>query len=154
MKKCLLFVIPLIVIAGCATIMHGTKQQIGFSSTPSGATVMVDNSEKGVTPVIVKLSRKSNHIVKMVVPGYKPYEATITRGTSGWVWGNIVFGGLIGLVVDAISGGIYKLKPEQVEAILAKEGASITKDGDVIYVTVVLTPDPSWEKIGALEVAQ
>jgi uncharacterized protein YceK len=153
MKKFLLLAIPLIVIAGCATIMTGTKQQVGFSSTPSGGSVMVDNSEKGVTPVVLKLSRKSNHTVKIAVPGYKPYEMTITRGTNGWVWGNLVFGGLIGLVVDAISGGIYKLKPGQVEAVLAKEGASITKEGDVIYVAVVLTPDPTWEKIGALEVS-
>ena len=154
MKKYLLLVIPLIVIVGCATIMHGTKQPIGFSSTPSGATVMVDNSEKGVTPVIVKLSRKDHHVVKIVVPGYKPYEATITRSVSGWVWGNVLFGGLIGLGVDAISGGLYKLKPEQVETILAKEDASITEDGDIIYVAVVLTPDPSWEKIGELEVSR
>jgi hypothetical protein len=32
------------------------------------------------------------------------FEATVTRSVSGWVWGNVVFGGLVGLAVDAISG--------------------------------------------------
>jgi hypothetical protein len=31
---------------------------------------------------------------------------------SGWVWGNIAFGGLIGLGVDFISGGAYQLYPD------------------------------------------
>lgn len=103
---------------GCATIMHGTSQEIGVSSTPSGATVSVDNMSMGETSTFVNLSRGDNHIVKVEMPGYVPFEMTITRQTSGWVWGNIVFGGLIGLLIDAGSGGLYDLNPEQVHCEL------------------------------------
>ena len=82
--------------------------------------------------------------------GYLPFDATITRSTSGWVWGNIVFGGLIGLAVDAISGGLYKLKPEQVEAELASQGMGSRLQGSDIIITVVLEPNPDWEKVGNL----
>lgn len=142
--------LAVLLMCGCATIIHGGSQDIGFSSTPSSAKVMVDNNPVGQTPVITKLSRKDNHIVRMELEGYKPFEATLTRGTSGWVWGNLVFGGIPGLAIDAISGGLYKLTPEQIAAQLARQGASVQSEEDAIYIGVVLQPDPEWERVGAL----
>jgi hypothetical protein len=137
-------------ISGCATIIHGTRQDVSISSSPSGADVWVDNSQVGQTPVIAHLSRKDSHIVKLVLPGYQPYETTITRSVSGWVWGNIAFGGLIGLGVDAISGGIYKLSPEQVSGELAgQRAAGLSTDG--IYILVAMKPQHGWELVGQLQ---
>ncbi len=141
----------IVVFSGCATIMQGTTQSVGIASTPTGATVTVDNIEKGRTPIVVELKRKDHHFVKIEMPGYMPYETTFTRSTSGWVWGNIVFGGLIGLAVDAMAGGLYKLTPVEINAVLAKEGVSSLYRKDSLYVAVVLNPDPNWEKIGQLE---
>lgn len=148
--RALLVSLVMVFSTGCATIMHGTAEDIGLSSTPTNARVMVDNHEVGKTPTVVKLSRKDNHIVRMELDGYQPFEATITRGTSGWVWGNLVFGGLIGLVVDATSGGLYKLTPEQIAGQLAKQGALVTPRRDGIYVAVVLHADKGWQRIGAV----
>jgi len=149
-----LILVPLFVIAGCCTIMQGASQDVGISSTPTAASVTIDNAERGKTPMVATLRRKDNHVVKIELPGYLPYETTITRSTSGWVWGNIVFGGLIGLAVDAISGGLYKLKPDQVAGVLSKQNAEIRKIDDIIYVIVTLNPDPAWEKVGDLKVLQ
>jgi len=135
---------------GCATIMHGSSQEIGFQSQPSGATVFVDDRLVGETPTFAELRRGSKHTVRFELGGYQPHEAVITKGTSGWVWGNIVFGGLIGLAVDAISGGMYKLKPEQVEAELQSTGQSELNQRSDMIILVVLEPDPSWERIGTL----
>lgn len=137
------------IVAACATIMHGTNQEVGLSSTPTNARVTVDNKPLGNTPVVAKLSRKDNHIVRFDLDGYQPFEATLTRRTSGWVWGNIVFGGLIGLAVDAISGGLYKLTPEQIAGTMPSQTAAVTADG--LYIAVVLRPDASWERIGQLD---
>ncbi|MBU4305276.1 MAG: PEGA domain-containing protein [Candidatus Omnitrophica bacterium] len=145
-----LLVIPAM-LAGCATIMQGTTQEIGISSTPTGATVKINNQEKGKTPIILDLKRKDNHIVTIEMPGYMPYEATFTKSVSGWVWGNIVFGGLIGLVVDFAAGGIYKLTPTELKAVLQKEGVSSLYRKDALYVAVVLEPNPNWEKVGQLQ---
>jgi uncharacterized protein YceK len=139
-----------ILIVGCASIMHGTRQNIGISSSPTGASVTIDNVPHGITPVIADLKRKDNHIVKIEMKGYKPFEATLTRKVSGWVVGNILFGGLIGLAVDAITGGLYNLTPDQISATLLKEGVGFLYKEDSIYIMVVFKPDPGWRKIGAL----
>jgi hypothetical protein len=141
-----------VLLASCASIIHGTSQDIGISSSPTGAKVTIDNQLGGNTPYVAKLSRKDNHIVKIELDGYQPAELTLTKSVSGWVWGNIVFGGLIGLAVDAISGGLYNLTPDQLQATLAtqtKTSLAATKDG--IYVVLVRTPAPEWAKVGQLE---
>lgn len=151
MLRSSLYAVALLSLAGCATIIHGTSQDVGFSSTPSAATVSVDNVEVGKTPVITKLSRKDNHIIKVQLAGFQPFEATVTRSVSGWVVGNLVFGALPGLVIDAISGGLYKLTPEQVAAQMALQGASVTRGDHGLYVAVVLHPDSTWERVGSLQ---
>ena len=78
-------------MSACGTIMHGTSQDIGFQSSPSSAKLTVDGILKGQTPAVVPLARKRTHIVRLELDGYQPYEATITKSASGWVWGNIVF---------------------------------------------------------------
>jgi uncharacterized protein YceK len=138
-------------LTGCATIMQGTTQGVGISSTPTGAKVSVDNLEKGSTPLVVELKRKDNHIIKIEMAGYFPHEATLTRSTSGWIWGNLAFGGLIGLVVDAMTGGMYKLEPKEIAAVLRDNKQGAIHNNDMLFVAVVLEADPAWEKIGQLE---
>ena len=140
-----------VALGGCCSIIHGTKQDVGISSAPTGATVRIDNVPSGNTPLVAKLTRKDTHIVHVELPGYQPFDATVTRGVSGWVWGNIVFGGLIGLAVDAIDGGMYNLTPEQVSATLSANHASGTRTPDGVYLFAVLQPDPSWQKVGQLQ---
>ncbi len=143
--------ITVLSLSGCATIMHGTHQDVGISSMPTGASVSIDDETQGVTPVVAKIKRKGNHVVKIQMTGYLPFETTLTHSVSGWVWGNVAFGGLIGLAVDAISGGIYKLTPEQVSGSLQSGRASTLKQAGGLYVVAVLEPQPDWVKVAQLQ---
>ena len=138
-------------LGGCASILHGGAQDVSIASQPSGASVSVDNLAVGKTPVVAKLKRKDKHTIVVSLDGYQPFELTTTRSTSGWVWGNILFGGLIGLAVDLSTGGAYKVNPAQVNAALAATHASATFGDGTLYVILVRTPDASWQKIGQLE---
>ena len=140
-----------IALTACASIMHGTSQDVGISSTPTSASVTVDNTAQGQTPFVAKLSRKDNHIIHIAADGYQPADLTLTRSTSGWVWGNLLFGGLIGLAVDAISGGLYKLTPDQLNATLTKQSASVAPTKDGFYVVLVPVAEKGWLKIGQLQ---
>lgn len=148
--KCFIGFSTLTSLTGCATIMHGTRQSVGIASNPSDASIWVDRKYVGNTPMIVEMSRKDNHIVRIELQGYQPYEATFSRQISGWVFGNIVFGGVIGLAVDAISGGLYMLTPDQVQAELRSNHMAYSKKSNDSCILVVLEPNPSWKKIGNL----
>lgn len=138
-------------LAGCATIMHGKTQSVGISSIPEGATVTVDNQPVGTTPVFADLKRKDEHVVRISLEGYTTATLTLSRKTSGWVWGNILFGGLIGLAVDAITGGLYKLEPEHLSATMLREQSTALNNNEGVYVITVLKPRSDWVKIGQLQ---
>ncbi len=140
-------------MTSCATIMHGTRQSVGIASNPTDASVWVDRNFVGSTPIIVDMSRKDNHIVRLELEGYQPYEINFSRQLSGWVFGNIIFGGFIGLAVDAVSGGIYMLTPDQVQAELRGNSMAHSKNYKDSFITIVLEPNPSWKKIGNLVAA-
>ena len=152
MKKVAVLVILALCLTfgSCASIIIGTSQQVSISSSPSGALITDNGAPLGKTPLAVKLKKKTHHLIKIELEGYAPYEVPIIRKTSAWIAGNIIFGGIIGLVVDAVTGGMYMLKPEQIQAELKKQGASITSADDTLIVAVVLKPDPTWQKIGQL----
>ncbi len=130
--------------------MQGTTQEVGISSNPSNASITINGQNMGNTPMIVDLKRKNSYMVRFELTGYETFETNLTRKTSGWVWGNIVFGGIIGLVVDASAGGMYKLTPEQISAEMRGQTSEfhITQEG--IWIAVVLKPKGEWEKIGTL----
>jgi hypothetical protein len=142
--------LALTMVSGCATVANGTHQSIGISSNPSNAFVWVDQNYVGTTPIVVGMSRKDNHVVTIELEGFEPYEAVFTRKLSGWVFGNIIIGGFIGLAVDAISGGIYKLTPDQVQAEMYAHDMAYSKRYADSYIAVVLQPNPAWEKVGNL----
>lgn len=137
-----------ILLTGCATIMHGTQQNMGISSNPTNANVWLDGYYVGNTPMVVKMARNKDHIVHMELPGYLPQDMIVTKEISAWVVGNLVFGGVVGLVVDALTGGIYVLTPEQLNSHMCRIGhMQMSNDS---YYGVVLESDPEWQKVGAL----
>ncbi len=83
--------------------------------------------------------------------GYQTYETTLKRKLDGWIFGNILLGGIIGIVVDAASGSMYSLSPKDVTVELTKSTATNHQTKDGIYFSVTLQPDPHWQKIGQLE---
>lgn len=145
---------------GCASIIHGPIQTVDFTSQPVGAKLTIDGKEYGMTPKSVDLRRKGRikgeskekkaYNVKIELEGYFPYELKVKREVEGWFFGNILFGGLIGIIIDASNGSMYKLTPDQVIATLGKTTTLNEKGDDKIYIAISLTPDASWEKIGEL----
>ena len=100
-----------LMLSGCASIVHGTSQNETFRSVPTGAQVKIDGQSYGNTPVTANLKRKQTHTVEIDLPGYQPAQFTLEKSVSGWYFGNILFGGVIGLVVDGVDGAIYTLEP-------------------------------------------
>lgn len=138
-------------LAGCASIVHGTKQEETFVSKPSGAEIYIDNIAYGKTPKTIALKRSSEHTVTIKLPGYEPESFKLTHGVSGWVFGNIIFGGLIGIVIDAADGAIYYLEPGQLSALQAKQIQPDKENTITILLLKNVSGKADLQKIGQLE---
>jgi len=137
-------------LTSCATIVTGSRQKIEICSNPADANVWIDNFCYGKTPMIAELTRDSNHFVRIELDGFMPYEVCLTKNLNGWFFGNILLGGIIGIVVDATTGAMYKLTPDQIHTNLCDCGVVHSKRSKDSCIAVVLKADPSWEKIGNL----
>lgn len=140
----------LLLLSSCATIVSGSKQNIKFTSNPSNATIFIDEVQVGKTPFDIKLTRKKEHNVLIKLEGFKTYETKLTKKFNAWYIGNIIFGGLIGVIIDPITGAIYNLSPSEINAEMNK-GVAFKHNGKDIYIAVALNVDPNWKKVGQLE---
>jgi len=138
-----------LLVLGCASIIHGTKQTVRFQTTPTECTVDVTdalgtNYGYCTTPCSMELKRKREYKVSISKEGYETAELTIERKSDGWIWGNILFGGIIGIIVDFSNGAAYKLSPDELTASLNATGQSgmVTEKGDLTLVILEMKQLP------------
>jgi hypothetical protein len=131
-KRELLIIICLPFLTGCASIVSKSTWPFSVDSNPSGANVVVTNKSgrevyKGKTPVAMKLKSgagffsKESYTVSLALNGYETKKVNVECKINGWYFGNIVIGGLIGmLIVDPATGAMYKLDSEGITENLSK----------------------------------
>lgn len=122
-----------IMVSGCATIFSGSTQTVTISSDPSDAKVkiynkagiLISNSE---TPQTISLKRGrgffcgETYRVVISKENYEETEIIVDSRFNGWYAGNVIFGGLLGLlIIDPATGAMWTLSPDMVSAELTKQ---------------------------------
>lgn len=110
-------------LSACATITRGSNQQFSVESTPPGARVSTSNGfQCAATPCSFRMPRKDAFRATVSMDGYVTQEHAIASGMSGngaaGMAGNLIFGGIVGGVVDANSGAMNDLTPNPLIVIL------------------------------------
>ena len=108
---------------GCASIINKTSQEVSISSSPDQADVQVSNKIgvvvfSGKTPANIMLKRKNEYEVVINLEDYKETKIYIDKEISGAWFGNIICGGIIGLIVDYSNGAAFKLEPDTIHVDL------------------------------------
>lgn len=146
-------VVPFIVLqTGCGLLAQGTSRRIPVYSDPTGATVRVNGEEVGVTPVRVALNANRSHEVRVSAAGYEPETRLIHPDIEeAYIAADLLFTGLIGLGIDALTGGWSSLEPAVVRVSLnrAEANASATDsqsetDGNLVPPPIPPTHPPGY----------
>ena len=118
--KVLTYALLLLVLTGCAAIITGTHQDVCFNSRPPGATVQVDGLT-ATTPCMLHLKRKwGGYQVRFHRDGYVDQVVPLGTSFNGWVCGNLIIGGLLGLIIDAASGACLWLDQDNITVTLER----------------------------------
>ncbi|MDR0228599.1 MAG: PEGA domain-containing protein [Flavobacteriaceae bacterium] len=121
----------LLLTTSCATIVSGSKQNLAVYSTPPHASVYINDTEVGKTPYHTKLKRKESHNVKVEKADYIPYNIELKKDFNAWYLGNIGLGGLIGFIIDPITGAMFKLTPQSNTSSTVKEQEIEVKNNEI-----------------------
>lgn len=115
-----ILVCTFIISTGCAAISHGTKQTIPVQSSPNAVSVGVSGMSF-TTPTTLELNRKNEYVLSFSKEGYESAQIQVTKHLSGgFLAADILLTGLLGVVIDGVTGAWYNLKPETVTVTLGK----------------------------------
>jgi hypothetical protein len=87
----------------------GSSQIANMNTTPDGATVIINGSVRGQTPLQLKLRTNEPYVVTFKKEGYEDQTYSITNHVSGGIVVLDVLFGLLPVVVDAATGSWYRL---------------------------------------------
>ena len=124
-------------LTGCGTIFGGTTELVSIQTTPPGVSVTtVPVTGTLTTPASVALERKNSYTLTFMAEGYESSEFQIQRQMrTGILVADVLLTGLIGVVVDAVTGGWYKLEPKTVSLSLQSATAA-TLDDIEVFVSI------------------
>ncbi|MBC8549263.1 MAG: PEGA domain-containing protein [Candidatus Brocadiales bacterium] len=143
MKKNLLYVIVIgavILLSGCAYLAGGgDNQDVKVTSSPEGASIVITTTGgvsvfEGATPASVNLKRKYKYNVTVNLDGYKEKTVMIDQTLNMYVIGNLLCGGVPGMIVDGLTGAMWVLEPEQI--VVTLEMAALEGGEEQLYAVV------------------
>jgi len=120
-----------VMIISCASIVSKSNWPQTVNSNPWGADITITNRGgfevyKGITPATLKLRssanffKKESYKIKFQLNGFGSKIVPLECSVNGWYFGNILIGGLIGmLIVDPATGAMYRLDSDYINETLS-----------------------------------
>ena len=152
--------------SSCASILNGGFENIPISSSPSQAQVKILDQNNavfwsGATPATVNFKRGNGYFqgasyqIQISKNGYSTQTVTISSSLNGgwYILGNLVFGGLIGwLIVDPLSGAMWTLSPDHVNANLEQQASWLGQKKGLVIVLRKNIPNKLFQELDATRI--
>ena len=111
-------------VSACGTVTRGSNEDVTFNSAPPGAKVQTSTGLVcNATPCTFPISRKQEFVATFELQGYHSQQIAVKTEVSGGgaagMAGNLLVGGVVGIVVDASTGATLDHSPNPVFATMA-----------------------------------
>ncbi len=139
-----------LIMTSCASIVSSSSWPISINSSPSEAKISIKDKKgieiySGNTPATLKLKSgagffsKARYQVTFEKTGYDKKVVPVEFKLNGWYFGNIIFGGPLGLlIIDPATGAMFKLETEFLNETLTKSVANIdTKELKLLDINTI-----------------
>jgi hypothetical protein len=126
-------VLPLLALPGCATIVHGTSQNLTVTTNPPGASCRLERDGEVLavvnpTPATVRVNKGRSDITATCTrDGHDPTTHNHRSEFGAATFANVIAGGLIGVAVDAASGANSHYPPEFVMNLQVTGGPPVVQ---------------------------
>ena len=128
--------VAVLTCSGCASIVSDNESTTYFATTPEKARCELkgqDFTRVVETPASVTLPAAAAPItVECSAENYRTMAETLDTSMDGWVLGNILFGGVIGAVIDSSRGAGQKY-PSQYSMVLEPASFPTAAERDSWY---------------------
>ncbi len=119
-KAILLLIAITVLTSGCATYISRSSWPVAIKSTPTAALFTVTNKKGeniriGMTPTTLYLDSGAGYFdgevytLHFTKAGFQEKTVTLKASLNKWYWGNLAFGPIGFLVVDPLTGAMFRL---------------------------------------------
>ncbi len=115
--KRIVLVVSCLFLSSCASIIQGTEQTVTITSTPEGANVIIDGTERGLTPLSVKLKKNKYDTIMIKKKGYRAKSMPLEKSYDGIALLNVFWDSS---TTDMITGAAYQYEPSTYHITLSK----------------------------------
>lgn len=103
-----------LLLTSCATVFKGGTQTVPVNTEPPGAEIIIDGVSYGTTPTSIRLDVDREYTILLRSPTGEERTFQL-RNEIGTLWIVLdVVTGLVPVIVDAVTGDWYELKPGEV----------------------------------------
>ena len=139
--------------SSCATIFGKSSYPFTVTTNPAGADVTITNKKgkeifKGKSPASVTLKSgagyfsRAEYQVKLNSPGFQEQILPVNFKMNGWYFGNLLIGGILGmLVIDPISGAMWKLETKEINTSLTPSNSSAVNTPTLKIINIADVPE-------------
>ena len=152
LKIKLIAVASILIMTSCASIVSKSSWPVTINSSPSEAKISIKDKKgieiyTGTTPATLKLKSgsgffsKARYQVTFEKVGFDKKVVPVEFKLNGWYFGNIIFGGPLGLlIIDPATGAMFKLETEFLNETLTKSVATAdTKELKLLDINKIPT---------------
>jgi hypothetical protein len=109
-------------LTSCATLFKGTTEEVNFGSNPTGAEVWVDGKLMGTTPINFRLITKKVYLIEFKYQDQTKSVYLNNHVGAGWIVLDVL-GGLVPVIIDAVTGAWYSFDQSNVNVDFRAPGA-------------------------------
>ena len=106
-------ILPLVLLSGCASMIHGTSDQITVSSLEKDTVISIDGVPRGKDTAMAEVKRGKTHQIKASKTNCQDVMAETSKSfdlTS--LFGVLIDFGIITIPLDFIIGGAMETTPK------------------------------------------
>lgn len=163
MKQIITFSLVALMLSGCASILSKSQYPLSITTNPTGASITVKNENgaeiyTGTSPATITLDasagffKKASYSVMVTKTGYQSQTLPVTFKLDGWYWGNLLLGGVIGmLIIDPATGAMYKIRSEYMSFTLAQATADAKANPELQILDINSIPEGWKSKLEKVE---
>ena len=135
-NKITLVIVGAVLLQGCASIISQSSWPVAIKSTPDSTAFTITNQKgdkihSGTTPSTVNLASGAGffdgekYTLHFTKEGFQEKTAILDTSLNGWYFGNLAFGGILGLlIIDPATGAMFRL-PESISVNLTPQNHSM-----------------------------
>ncbi|MBI5141789.1 MAG: hypothetical protein HZA20_06300 [Nitrospirae bacterium] len=112
MRKVIAALCLMAMFTGCASMIHGTSENLSVNSLEKGTTIFIDGTPRGYDSAMAQVKKGKPHEIRVAKQGCQDVSIMSSeRFDATSLLGILIDFGILTIPIDMMAGGAWKVEP-------------------------------------------